>query len=122
MSKISDRMHNLLRQKDIKQKELAQMTGLSEANICNYVSGKYPPKVDTIERIAKALNVPPIYLVGWEDQIDDVLLQIIESDQDFANRLKGLLESYDEFAGYKFTGDDIINIMDYIRFMIIKKK
>lgn len=122
MSKTSDRLRELLHQKNIKQKELSQMTGISEANICHYISGKYPPKQENVEKMAKILNVSPIYLQGWEDYIDETLDHIVNSDSDFAERLTGLLESYDEFEGYKFTGEDIINIMDYIRFMIVKKK
>lgn len=122
MSKTSDRLRDLLQRKNIKQKELSQMTGISESNICSYVSGKYPPKQENVEKIASVLNVSPIYLQGWEEYVDYGLINLVQSDQNFADNLSRLLESYDEFSGYKFTGEDIINIMDYIRYMVVKKK
>ena len=42
-------------------KELSEKTGISEANISNYINGKYIAKQDKCFLIAKALNVDP----GW---------------------------------------------------------
>ena len=42
-------------------KELSEKTGISEANISNYINGKYVAKQDKCFLIAKALNVDP----GW---------------------------------------------------------
>lgn len=42
-------------------KELSEKTGISEANISNYINGKYIAKQDKCFLIAKALDVDP----GW---------------------------------------------------------
>ena len=41
--------------------ELSKMTGISEANISNYINGKYVAKQDKVYLMARALNVDP----GW---------------------------------------------------------
>lgn len=41
--------------------ELSEKTGISEANISNYINGKYVAKQDKCFLLAKALNVDP----GW---------------------------------------------------------
>ena len=41
--------------------ELSEKTGISEANISNYINGKYVAKQDKCFLLARALNVDP----GW---------------------------------------------------------
>lgn len=40
----------------ITQKQLAQMTGLTEAGISRYISGQRLPRLDVLLRIAKSLQ------------------------------------------------------------------
>lgn len=119
-----NRLREILDARDIKQKEFSQMCGIHEVSISRYINGSYHPKLNTLKKMADALGVSVAYLEGWEtlDEIQELSVQgIIDSDLDFSIKLKALLSSYDEFYGYKFTSDDIVNIMDYIRFMIVKR-
>ncbi len=62
---ISDRLKTILKLRDIKPIELAEMTGISKASISQYLSGKVKPKQDRIYLIAIATNVRPAWLMGY---------------------------------------------------------
>ena len=65
-STTSTRLQEILRIKDIRQAELARMTGISRGAISNYVLGRYEPKSDIINKIAKALNCSEMWLWGYD--------------------------------------------------------
>ena len=50
----------------VKQIELSRQTGIYKGTINNYLSGKYEPKQDRLEIIAKALDVSPVWLMGYD--------------------------------------------------------
>lgn len=51
--------------------ELANKIGKTEATVQRYESGNIKNlKNDTIEALAKALNVSPIYLMGWDEDLN----------------------------------------------------
>lgn len=78
-NKYSIRLKKLLDELDIKQNELAEKTGITEATISNYINAKQLPKLGVVEKIADILGVSVDYLLGKSDvknpgkQIDDVL-------------------------------------------------
>ena len=49
-----------------KQIELSRLTKLDRGTINNYLSGKYEPKQDKLSLIADALNVDPVWLMGYD--------------------------------------------------------
>ena len=73
------RLKNLIEELDIKQNELAQKAGITEATISNYINAKQLPKLGVVEKLADVLGVSVDYLLGKSDvknpgkQIDDVL-------------------------------------------------
>ncbi len=74
---IGERIKNARKNKDWTQKQLEEKTGINEANIRKYESGRQNPKLETIQKIAEALNVTPAYLMGWED---DTTISALEID------------------------------------------
>jgi len=52
-----DTLKALLESKNIKQAQLARMTGISRTLICRYISDGVQPKADKIQAIADALGV-----------------------------------------------------------------
>lgn len=62
---VSSRLIEAMTARGIKQKELAELTGISKSMISEYVNGKYEPKQDNIFKIAKALNVKESWLMGY---------------------------------------------------------
>lgn len=59
---VGERIKQCRTQKGMTQKELAHELKIAYQNISRYESGKVTPKPDTLKRIAKALDVDPLYL------------------------------------------------------------
>ena len=60
-NEFHDRLQWALSESGMTASELSEKTGISEANISNYLKGKYVAKQDKCYLLAKALNVDP----GW---------------------------------------------------------
>lgn len=68
MSELSNRILNIILDKDYSYGELAQMTGIPKSALQRYATGeteKIP--VERLELIAKALGTTSTYLMGWEE-------------------------------------------------------
>ena len=65
-STTSTRLQEIMKEKGIKQADLARMTGISRGAISNYVIGRYEPKSDIINKFAKALNCSEMWLWGYD--------------------------------------------------------
>lgn len=65
-STTSVRLQEIMRERNVKQAELARMTGISRGAISNYVLGRYEPKSDIINKFAKALNCSEMWLWGYD--------------------------------------------------------
>ena len=62
----SERLQEIMRIRDMKQADLARATGISRGAISNYVLGRYEPKSDVINKLAKALNCSEMWLWGYD--------------------------------------------------------
>lgn len=58
--------------KDIKVSSLAETVGITRANMSNIVNGKSTPSLDTLDRIATALNVDITDLFKKNDSGEDI--------------------------------------------------
>ena len=65
-STTPERLKNALAYAKMKQIELSRLTGIDRGTISNYVSGKYEPKSDAINKMAIALNVNEMWLWGYD--------------------------------------------------------
>lgn len=65
-SSTSLRLQEIMNKKQLKQADLARMTGISRGAISNYVLGRYEPKSDVISKFAKSLNCSEIWLWGYD--------------------------------------------------------
>lgn len=61
-----ERLKEALSNSKMKQIELARLTGIERGTISNYVTGKYEPKSDAINKMAIALNVNEMWLWGYD--------------------------------------------------------
>ena len=66
------RLADLLERSRMTQRDLAAITGLTEAAVSRYVSGAREPRAITVARIAEALDVTPQELLGTttNDEVD----------------------------------------------------
>ena len=60
------RLAKALLVRNMKQVNLARLTCIDSGTINNYLSGKYEPKQDRLEKIARALDVDPVWLMGYD--------------------------------------------------------
>ena len=66
---FSIRFKQCLKEKNIKQAELARSTKITPSSISDWSKGKYTPKRDKLIAIAEYLAVNPDWLVGESDNI-----------------------------------------------------
>ena len=77
---FANRLSYALTIRNIKPIELAEITKINKSKISSYMSGRYKPKTDGLKLIANALNVSPVWLMGYDvpmqKNIDDTLKKI----------------------------------------------
>lgn len=62
-----DRIKHARRLAGLTQKELAEMLGVVPSMIGQYETGARKPKLDTVQKLARSLNVSTDYLLGESD-------------------------------------------------------
>ena len=77
------------------QRAFAASVGFNQATVSRLLSGKTPPTVQMIERIAHTLNVRPTYFAEYRalklgQAVTDVLLANPDLSADLARRLAGV--------------------------------
>lgn len=75
---VGERIKKIRLEKGMTQKEVAEKCGINDANIRKYESGRQNPKLDTIEKIATALEVSPSELLDWNREIDDLDKEVLK--------------------------------------------
>ena len=60
------RIKKALSIRNMKQSELCEKTKIPKSALSEYISGAYEPKQDRVFAIAKALNVDPVWLMGFD--------------------------------------------------------
>ena len=65
--KFIERLNSILQKRNLSQADLSKMTGIRSSSISDWLNGKYEPKQDKISIIAEALNVSPVWRIGYDD-------------------------------------------------------
>lgn len=68
---IGERIRELRNDRGMTQKELGERAGIAEPTIRRYELGKLNPKFETVQKIAKALEVPTSCVYGMSIQNDE---------------------------------------------------
>lgn len=102
MEEVCKRLKAVVDLRQIKPIKLAEITGIDKGSISSYLSGRYVPKSKNIYKLAKALNVSPAWLLGYDVPME-------ETQEDELDIL------YNQYKKY-LTKDDID------RFMFILEK
>ena len=61
---------DLMEQRNIKQKELSRLSGITESSISRYLHSDKRPRLDVVVNIAKALSVETNYLLDETESTD----------------------------------------------------
>lgn len=83
---IGENIRKFRKERKLTQKQLGDRCGIDEANIRKYENGKQNPKLETIQKIAEALNIP------WE-----VLLSNTSPSEKGAMVKAGIKDMVDNF-------------------------
>ena len=65
------RLRKAMKAKKINSRELSHRTGISESAISRYLSFDMIPRIDHAAKIAKALNVDPLWLFGMLEEQEE---------------------------------------------------
>jgi len=101
METIGQRIKHLREKKELTQKQLADLVGITEASLSRYENDLREPKAEIVSRIAKALNTTTDFLLG---------LHISEEYKKKYNISKQEIKQYKDFiehAGAFFMDDEI---------------
>jgi len=106
---LKDRLRKLLDEKNIKPAELARLSGVSEAMLSYYLSGKREPMGKTCFKLANALNVSIDELLGTpfsDEQKEKTSSKTTE---------KAFVNMYIETFGHEPSTDDIEKAISLLR-------
>ncbi len=88
MKTIGDKISEILKTKDMKQADLARRTGISTGLISAIINNQRTSvMVDTLQKIAKALSVPPAYFLEEDDTLStpDILSSLSSLEQNLVS-------------------------------------
>lgn len=102
---LIDRIKKTLNERNMSKAELSRLTGISNSSLSEYLSGKYEPKQDKIALIAKALQISPAWLMGFDNEPELTRRDEREIESD----LEDMMNSVSSAA---YGGDDDIEDME----------
>ena len=133
--KLGERIQYLRKEKGYSQEEFANLLNIGRSTLANYEQCKRDPSYDTIEMIAKKLDVSPAYLMGWIDKKGDIIglkkkplfpmvfsfddtIDIVKMDQ-FQLYSSGIFQTYKDnqksyYKWYSETNSDLNNYINCI--------
>ena len=88
------RLKKALAIRNMKQAELAEMTGIPKSAISHYISGSFEPKQDRIYLMAQALNVSEAWLMGLDVPMERQVEKASPSEPSLTEREKMILEVF----------------------------
>lgn len=103
---IGSKIKEIRIKKGITQKELAEKLGTSQQNLAQYECGKRNPKLETVKKIADALNV--------------FMSDLINEEVDYTRPEPNTLAAH--FDGDEYTGEELEEIRQFAEFVKSKRK
>ena len=64
------RLKEILAQRGITLKDFAQLSGISQSNLSNYLNGNISPTLDTLKKMASFLEIEVVELFKEKDDIE----------------------------------------------------
>lgn len=63
-----EKVRQLISERNITQKQLSQLSGITESSISRYLHGSQKPKIDIVVNIAKALHIETEFLLNDDEK------------------------------------------------------
>lgn len=86
---IAERLGDAMAARDMRQIDLANAAGIYVGTINNYLKGKYSPKKDKLEVLARALGVSPVWLMGLD-------VPMVDEEQELSAEAQEIAAAYDK--------------------------
>lgn len=102
---IGKRIRQYRTEAKLSQKELGKRLGISQQQIAQYETGKRIPKLETIDKIAKALNIDPYSIYSF-----DMASKTLENDMN-----KDTIAAH--FNGDEYTEAELEEIKRFAEFV-----
>lgn len=94
---ISKRIKNAMEYRKISQTYISKNANIPKSSLSSYLSGKYAPKQTNIYKLAKVLNVNPVWLMGYDVPMLSATNEIPSDELDkIYNKYKHLLTDDDK--------------------------
>lgn len=77
---LGERIKLIRKEKKLTQKALGELCGVNESHIRTYESGKHQPSIDSLIKLAQALEVPPWILLDFENRFSDIATGVAPLD------------------------------------------
>ena len=132
---IGENIKTIRKRKKVTQKKLHELTGLAVITIQEYEAGKYTPRLDSILKIASALEVNPKDInpdLNWDDYIDTERsardVKFLENNPSLQDILEAIYHEYgDEITTtiqnfFLLNPDGKQKVLEYIQDLIPKYK
>lgn len=87
-----ERLAEILKERGMEQKKLAEMVGVSSKAISAYVRGKADPSLEKFAKIAEALDVSADYLLGLSDEPKP--LKQTNNGEPYADEIRTIRKAY----------------------------
>lgn len=111
-NKTSERLQLAMKIKGVTQADLRRLTGINKGAISCYVSGKYIPKQNGINLLSNALQVDPLWLLGYDTYMEKVGVEAKEKDAEFdllITQFRNLKDKQKDLIKYMFKLFDLEN-------------
>ena len=123
--KFIERLNSILQKRNLSQADLSKMTGIRSSSISDWLNGKYEPKQDKISIIAEALNVSPVWLIGYDDTASNQSegYYVDPEPAEFAEYLRTRPEARLLFSASRgISKEDMEKAVEYIELLKLKNK
>lgn len=114
-----------MKERKITQTELAKRTGIRQSSISDWLNDRYEPKQDKVYIIAKALNVSPAWLLGYDDTASNQSegYYVDPETAEYAEYLRTRPEARLLFSASRgISKEDMQKAVEYIEFLKSKYK
>lgn len=91
MQKLGDRITELLKEKNMAQKDLAMMIGVTESALSRYINNEREPKIEVLANLATVLDTTVDYLTRGakpETDFDEIYRLVARSSYSLTEQQK----------------------------------
>lgn len=116
---FANRISYALTIRNMKPIELAEKTNIDKSKISSYMSGRYKAKTDGLKIIADALNVSPVWLMGYDVPMEPqeyVPADLWNNTDEFGNPIAHIPILGTVKAGYNYLAQE-----NYIGYVDVEK-